>query len=130
MTRMKLFPLLSVSAALIVTGCSSYRGPVWVMKVESSPAGAHIYSGSSDSYESGEYLGTTPCNATLPAETGGKIWGRITIWAIPPTNAPNLYTQKTTLGSVIGRSGLPPALFFDLSRPPAVSAKSAPASGS
>jgi hypothetical protein len=128
-TQMKSFLFLTTAVAMIVAGCSSYRGPVWVMRVESTPAGAHIFSGTSDSYQSGAYLGATPCNAAIPAKAGGKIWGRITIWAIPPTNAPGLYTQKTTLGSQLQRSTLPPALFFDLSKPPSTQTKSASSSG-
>ena len=122
---MRAFLFLAAAVIVGITGCSSYRGPVWVMKVESSPPGAHIFSGSSDSYMSGAYLGATPCNAVVPAKAGGKIWGTITIWAVPPTNSPDLYTQKTTIGNPVGRSTLPPALFFDLSKPPYISAKPA-----
>jgi hypothetical protein len=110
--------LLATTTALFVTGCSSYRGPVWVMRVESSPPGARIYSGTSDSYASAEFLGTAPCNATIPAKAGGKIWGTRTIWAVPPVNSPGLYPQSSTFGSMIHRSQLPSSLFFDLAKPP------------
>jgi len=89
-----------------------------VLKVDSAPPGAHIFIGTRSSYQPGQYLGTTPCNASVPAEAGGKIWGEITFWAVPPTNTPGLHAQSTTFGNYVTRSTLPPALFFDLTAPP------------
>ena len=127
--------LLSTAIAVLLAGCSSYRGPIWVMKVESSPPGARIFASTSalhDSSQPGEYLGTTPCNAAVPAKAGGKLKERLTIWAFPATNAPGLYPQSLIFhkwGVVGGSERLPPALFFDLSKLPSSGAQPASTSG-
>ncbi len=110
---MKMDTLLVV-AAILVTGCSSYRGPVWVMKVDSDPSGARIFSGDQPQ----NFLGTTPCYATVPAQPGGKIQGYLKIWAIPPTNCPGVYQKSVIFGKPPLRVNLPAELFFDLSKPP------------
>lgn len=106
--------MLLIVATILVTGCSSYRGAVWVMKVDSAPAGARVFSGNQPQ----DFLGTTPCYATVPAQAGGKIQGYLKIWAIPPTNCPGVYPQSVTFGKPPFRVNLPPELFFDLSKPP------------
>jgi hypothetical protein len=106
--------ILLIIATVLVTGCSSYRGTVWVMKIDSSPTGARIFSGSQPQ----DFLGTTPCYASIPAQPGGKIQRFLKIWAIPPTNCPSLYPQSMAFGSPPLRVNLPPELFFDLSKPP------------
>ena len=107
--------LLVTTIAILITGCSSYRGPVWVMQIESSPSGARIFSGD----QPNEYQGTTPCTATFFAKAGGKLRGSLTIWAVPPTNTPNLHQQRVTFSSGFSPVTPPNALFFDLSKPTA-----------
>ena len=127
--------LVSIAIAALLAGCSSYRGPIWVMKVESSPPGARICASTSalhDPRQPGEYLGTTPCNAAVPAKAGGKLRKQLTIWAFPATNDPALYSQSLTFHkwtTVGGSERLPPALFFDLSRPASSGAQPGSTSG-
>jgi len=42
---MKPYVLLALGAVLALSGCTSYRGPVWVMKVDSAPPGARGFEG-------------------------------------------------------------------------------------
>ena len=127
--------LLSTTVAALLVGCSSYRGPIWVMKVDSAPPGARIFASTRalhDASKPGEYLGTTPCNVAVPARAGGQLRDQITIWAFPTTNSPGLYSQSLTFHkrtSIGGAERLPPALFFDLSRQPGSGSQAGPTSG-
>jgi hypothetical protein len=87
------------------------------MRVNSSPTAARIYSGDQPT----EYLGTTPCYATVRAKAGGGYWGKLTLWAVPATNAPELHQTSITLGNTATYTKLPPALFFNLTKSPATS---------
>ena len=88
------------------------------MRVDSSPTGARIFCGTSGEKGPREYLGTTPCNAGVPAEAGGKYLGHLIVWAVPPTNTPDLHEQRISFSGYIKPVKLPSALYFDLTRVP------------
>jgi len=102
--------ICGVVAVFLGVGC---RTTPWVMKVESAPPGARIYTGSNTN----NFLGTAPCYVTIPSKSGGNVYSYVRLWALPPTNSPSLGARMVTYpGTPVTPVKLPDSYFFDLEK--------------